>query len=247
MTKISAVEPSILLRAAVSVMLLLALASFPYGYYILLRWITCGVGLYGASIAYNQSKKGWAIGLAAIALIFNPLLPLHLDRETWAFVDIVAAVLLLSSIVYVREMPPLESEADSSIENVEVYNGSQLHQESMETVATSPRETCSLTNSECDYYDSKDNACYYGKEGVEAWKNSTCPKETEHKNAKYPSDLPDDAFIVKELESWTLYFSESQNSLYVDTSDYHPRIVKISEEMLKEFETFFKKESSGNT
>jgi hypothetical protein len=240
MTKISAVQPSILLRATVSVMLLLALVSFPYGYYILLRWITCGVGLYSASIAYNQSKKGWAIGLAVIALIFNPLLPIHLDRETWAFVDILAAVLFIFSVGYVREMLPVEPEVNSSIENAEVYKGSQPHQESVETIAISPVEMCSLTSEECDYYDSKEDACDYGKEGEEVWKNNSCPKEGEQKNVQYPSDLPDDAFMVKEVESWTFYFSESQNSFYLDTSDYHPKPLQISRDMIKDFETFLK-------
>ncbi len=239
MTNLSAVQPSILLRATVSVMLLLALASFPYSYYILLRWITFGVGVYSASIAYNQSKRGWAIVLAVIALIFNPLLPFHLDRETWAFVDILAAVLFISSIGYVRQMPPVMPEVTSSSENDEILKDTQPHQESMEaeTVAISPVEICSLTRQECDYYDSEDVACYYGKEGVEAWKDNICPKDREQKGHK---ELPYDAFVIKEIDSWTFYFSESEKSFYLDTSDYHPRTLKISKDIIRDFESFLK-------
>lgn len=34
---------------------------------------------------------------------------------------------------------------------------------------------CSLTSNVCDYYDSKNDCCLYGAEGVEAWKSQTCP------------------------------------------------------------------------
>jgi len=66
--KLSRIPPSIILRSIVSAMLLLALAPLFYGYYILLRWITCGAAAYSASLASNQSKKGSAIVLGALSI-----------------------------------------------------------------------------------------------------------------------------------------------------------------------------------
>ena len=87
--------------------LLGALGRHPYGYYTLLRWVVCGVSAFAAFRATEFKKTGWAWALAIVALIFNPLVPVHLSRETWAFVDVTTAVLILVSVVAIdRHAPP---------------------------------------------------------------------------------------------------------------------------------------------
>jgi hypothetical protein len=74
-------------------MLLGALADWPYGYYQILRFVTCGVAGYVAYTAYNWSKV-WAVWLFGfIVVLFNPLIPIHLSRELWQPIDIVCAIL----------------------------------------------------------------------------------------------------------------------------------------------------------
>ena len=81
-----------------SLMLILALFDMPYGYYTLLRIIVCGIGVFVAISAYN-SRKFWAIYLFGfIAVLFNPLVPIHLDREIWQTIDIVCAVLFCGAL-----------------------------------------------------------------------------------------------------------------------------------------------------
>jgi hypothetical protein len=47
-----------------------------------------------------QNKKfGWLFVFVIVAIVLNPISPLHLKRGTWAWVDAAAAVLLLISIV----------------------------------------------------------------------------------------------------------------------------------------------------
>ena len=79
-----------LLPAAVwlvpAVMLLVALADLPYVFYTLLRWIVCGAFL---CLAYQEHQlrggaSGWMVALAMMAILFNPLLPVHLTRDVWA-------------------------------------------------------------------------------------------------------------------------------------------------------------------
>ena len=69
------VRPHLIPSLIAAAMLLLALADLPYGYYQLLRFIVCGVGVYVAYTAYNWQKKWvmWLFGF--IALLFNPLIP----------------------------------------------------------------------------------------------------------------------------------------------------------------------------
>jgi hypothetical protein len=73
-----------------------ALGRWPYGYYQLLRFIVCGVSLYVAYMAYIW-KKQWATCLfGIIAVLFNPLIPIHLSRELWQPIDLFCAVLFLA-------------------------------------------------------------------------------------------------------------------------------------------------------
>lgn len=38
-------------------------------------------------------------------------------------------------------------------------------------------EECSLTKQKCEYYDSKDDFCYYNEESMEFWIDDLCPKD----------------------------------------------------------------------
>jgi len=85
-------------------MLLGALAPWPYGYYQLLRFVVCGVSVYIAFMAY-QWEKIWSVWLFAfVALLFNPLIPIHLSRELWQPIDVICA-LLFASIAFILKKP----------------------------------------------------------------------------------------------------------------------------------------------
>jgi len=82
-----------LIPAIIAALLLFgALARWPYGYYQLLRFVVCGVSVYVAFVAYNWQKL-WATWLFSfIALLFNPLLPVHLSQEIWQPIDVICAL-----------------------------------------------------------------------------------------------------------------------------------------------------------
>jgi len=80
-------------------LLILALADWPYGYYVLLRLFVCGTTGYLACIEFNRERQGWTWILGFIALIFNPLFPLHFDREVWSIIDLGVAVILIVYLV----------------------------------------------------------------------------------------------------------------------------------------------------
>jgi len=86
----------------VAVMLFLALASWPYGYYQLLRIFVCGVSAYAAFLAYNCQRiwATWIFGF--IAVLFNPLIPIHLSRELWEPIDVVCGVLFI--VIAIKSM-----------------------------------------------------------------------------------------------------------------------------------------------
>jgi len=74
-----------------AVLSLLALAPFPYGFYVLLRVIVCASCTYLAAAEFRAGGNGWGFGLALIALIFNPLIPIHLGREVWSALNVLTA------------------------------------------------------------------------------------------------------------------------------------------------------------
>ena len=97
-------RPQLIPCIVAAVALLGALRDWPYGYYQLLRFVICSVSVYVAYMAYNWQKL-WATYLFGfIALLFNPLVPIHLSRELWRPIDF-ACALLFGALAFVLKMP----------------------------------------------------------------------------------------------------------------------------------------------
>lgn len=97
---------SIVAKLIAAGMLIGALGSHQYDYYTLLRWVVCGVLAFAAFQAAKSDRGGWAWALATVALAFNPVIPVHLKRNTWAGIDLAVAVLLLVSIATIDRHAP---------------------------------------------------------------------------------------------------------------------------------------------
>jgi hypothetical protein len=75
------------------VFLLGALGDLPYGYYQFMRFIVCGCAIACAFFALQSADKvGTAVvAFGCVALLFNPVLPIHLKRDVWAVLDLATA------------------------------------------------------------------------------------------------------------------------------------------------------------
>lgn len=84
------------------VLLFLALANLPIGYYTLLRiMVTIGA----VAVVITELEKGigfWVIAFGSIAILFNPVIPIYLnDKSAWMPIDIIVGVLfLIKTITY---------------------------------------------------------------------------------------------------------------------------------------------------
>jgi len=96
---------SIASRCIAAALLFWALARHRYDYYVLLRFVTCGAAAHSSYLAFEQRRRTWPWLLAALALLFNPVFPVHLGRDVWKVVDVLVALFLLASIYFVRERP----------------------------------------------------------------------------------------------------------------------------------------------
>lgn len=77
------------LTVALVGLLILGLLEMPYGYYQFLRLAICGVTLYSLYASKPLQENGllkWLI--IAVAVIYNPILPLHLPKETWMLINV---------------------------------------------------------------------------------------------------------------------------------------------------------------
>lgn len=102
-------RPHIIPSLIAALMLLGALVEWPYGYYQLLRFVVCGVGVYVAYTAYNWQKM-WAMWLfGLIALLFNPPISIHLSREIWQPIDEICALLFVA-IAFILKKPAEEKQ-----------------------------------------------------------------------------------------------------------------------------------------
>ncbi len=92
--------PSALIFKAANVvavcMLISTIYNHPYDYYVVLRFVVSPVMAIGAFQAYALQKPGWLWLLAIMALLFNPIIPVHLTRHTWMPINIFCACLLVA-------------------------------------------------------------------------------------------------------------------------------------------------------
>lgn len=94
-----------ILTILTSAFLFIALADgLPYGYFTLLRFVVCAVGIYLAYKIYEDNKESlwiWAFGF--IAILFNPIIIIHLQREQWWVIDLIVGIFFVLSIFLIHD------------------------------------------------------------------------------------------------------------------------------------------------
>ena len=79
---------------AVCGLLLLAIAPLPYGYYELLRFVVCGTFAYLVYLSVKQQVFWHTPVFAVVAVLFNPIFPIYLDKAIWMGIDAGSAAVL---------------------------------------------------------------------------------------------------------------------------------------------------------
>ncbi|HWL54344.1 MAG TPA: DUF6804 family protein [Chthoniobacteraceae bacterium] len=95
----------LILKILAWVALLFSFADMPKGYYQLLRWTVCAAAIGAIWENANSSRsEGWKTFVmfffGAMAITFNPILPIHFDRDVWEVLDIVALIGLAASAFF---------------------------------------------------------------------------------------------------------------------------------------------------
>ena len=82
---------------ATATLLLFALQDMSYGYYEFLRFIVFGTAGLTAYVSYTYGAKAIAIPAIFAAILFNPISPITMERETWQLFDIVFGIFFLAA------------------------------------------------------------------------------------------------------------------------------------------------------
>lgn len=62
--------------------------TMPYGYYQIMRWCVFASCAWIALSAYRLGHEGWTWCWGVIAGIYNPIFPVHANRDVWSVVNI---------------------------------------------------------------------------------------------------------------------------------------------------------------
>jgi hypothetical protein len=73
-------------------LLLIAVAPMPYGYYQFIRIAITLVASINAFELYNKNKTTLLVVFVSIIILYNPIIPIHLSKETWIPINLLSAV-----------------------------------------------------------------------------------------------------------------------------------------------------------
>jgi hypothetical protein len=79
--------------------LALAPLHWPYGYYQFLQLAVTALAIWLAVAANRQQSTIWTIVGVGLALLYNPIIPVYLKRQTWLPIDLVVAVLCVIAAI----------------------------------------------------------------------------------------------------------------------------------------------------
>ena len=94
-----------------ALLLLIALGHHPYGYYTFLRWAVCIAAVVVALVAWRSDAEWATWPFAGIAILFNPFVPIYLQRSTWRPIDVICAIAFVLAVSLRVEISAAETPA----------------------------------------------------------------------------------------------------------------------------------------
>lgn len=92
------VRPHAIPAAAAAVLLFIALGQHPYSYYTFLRWAVT-VAAIAVAVAASKSQSQWVTWpFVGIAILFNPIAPIYMSRDSWRPIDVICAIAFAASL-----------------------------------------------------------------------------------------------------------------------------------------------------
>jgi TPR repeat protein len=93
---------AVLLGTGALVLFGAAVIDAPYFFYELLRILICAISAFLASKYYGEPRRPLAWAFAAVALLFNPLVPFKMARSDWQVINVLTAVFFIVFLAYLN-------------------------------------------------------------------------------------------------------------------------------------------------
>jgi hypothetical protein len=75
---------------------------WPYDYYVVLRWVVCVAAIISA-VGFSHSKlTGWVLTFSALAILFNPIFPIYMNKSSWVGIDLISAIVFFLSAYSIK-------------------------------------------------------------------------------------------------------------------------------------------------
>ena len=68
------------------------------GYYQILRWAV-SIGAVIWALQFNNKNQGLFITFCIIAILFNPMAPVYLNRGLWQIIDFITAIIFIIPLI----------------------------------------------------------------------------------------------------------------------------------------------------
>lgn len=87
------VHPATLPAVVGALFLFLAILGGPYELFVVMRWAVTSMAIWISVVAGAQKRTLWVVVFVAIAVLFNPLIPVYATRGFWIPIDVAGLVL----------------------------------------------------------------------------------------------------------------------------------------------------------
>ena len=76
--------------------------GWPYGFFTLLRFVVFAISVYVAWMSYETKKEKWVWIFGFLAVLFNPFIVIHLNREAWSVIDFIVGIFMIISVFVLK-------------------------------------------------------------------------------------------------------------------------------------------------
>lgn len=95
-------KKNIILLIAAAFLFLALIDGWPYGFFTILRFVVFAISAYVAWMSYEAKKEKWIWIFGFLAVLFNPFIVIHLNREIWSIVDLIVGIFMIVSVFVLK-------------------------------------------------------------------------------------------------------------------------------------------------
>lgn len=94
-----AIRPHLVPCVIAAALVLVAIGDHPYAYYQLMRVAAFAAAAVALWVAAQRRSTAWLYTFLILCVLFNPIVPMHLGKAVWRWVDAASGIAFLAGAV----------------------------------------------------------------------------------------------------------------------------------------------------